>query len=80
MPVVFAHDIVGMPTPFSSTAKFHGLLGRDFLSHFRFTYDGPAGTFDLEIPPQQVGPGQKEAEQQMSRQERRRLERERKGK
>lgn len=42
--------VVGMPSP-SQPAEHVGLLGRDFLSHFIFAYDGPSGVFMIEMPP-----------------------------
>lgn len=79
--VVFLDEVVGKPSP-ASRDEHYGLLGRDFLRHFRFVYDGLAGTFELQVPGQQVSPPQDEAGKTLSRQERRRLEykRERRGK
>lgn len=42
----FTADVVGLPAPAYATA-YAGLLGRDFLAHVRFSYDGPAGTYEL---------------------------------
>jgi hypothetical protein len=42
----FTADVFGLPAGPHATA-FAGLLGRDFLAHMRFTYDGPAGTYEL---------------------------------
>lgn len=52
--VIFASEIVGMPT---APPDVQGLIGRDFLMHARFVYEGPAGAFTIEFPnlPQQGG-------------------------
>lgn len=44
--LVFKEDIVGMPVP-QKPEQYAGLLGRDFLRHFRFVYDGPNARFEL---------------------------------
>lgn len=44
--VVFREDVVGMRAP-DDTQAYVGLLGRDFLVHFEFTYDGPKASFVL---------------------------------
>ena len=41
-----AADVVGMP-PSSTHPDMRGLIGRDFLRHFRLVYDGPSGGFEL---------------------------------
>lgn len=38
-------DVVGMD---AAKQGHGGLMGRDFLRHFRFRYDGPNGTFELQ--------------------------------
>lgn len=43
---VFVADVCGMPSPPKPT-KHKGLLGRDFLRYFRFSYDGPAGCYEI---------------------------------
>jgi hypothetical protein len=47
VPVTFAAEVIGMPSP-PVPQQHVGLLGRDFLSHFRFTYDGPSGSFEID--------------------------------
>lgn len=47
--VNFSANVVGMPAPNHKSAHY-GLIGRDFLRHFRFTYDGPTGTFEIFHP------------------------------
>lgn len=44
--VVFKEQVVGMPPP-AHPEEYVGLLGRDFLRHFEFTYDGPNARFSL---------------------------------
>ncbi len=44
--VVFREDVVGMPRP-PRDEEYVGLLGRDFLSHFELTYDGPNARYGL---------------------------------
>ncbi len=44
--VRFAEDIVGMPRPVRDEG-YIGLLGRDFLRHFEFIYDGQDSRFRL---------------------------------
>jgi hypothetical protein len=44
----FHSEIVGMNSP-AQPQKHAGLLGRDFLSHVKFIYRGPAGRFDLDF-------------------------------
>lgn len=44
--VTFREDVVGMPPP-ETPEEYVGLLGRDFLRHFRFVYDGPTARFQL---------------------------------
>lgn len=52
--VTFVAEVIGMSSP--PTPQEHvGLLGRDFLRHFRFTYDGPRGEFEL-VPEKQGTP------------------------
>lgn len=77
--LMFSSEVVGMNTPPSRT-EHCGLLGRDFLAHFRLVYDGPSGMFEVHKvggPPStpQITPAQAAAEGPLSRQERRRLER-----
>ena len=38
------------PTPVPSNQKTIALIGYDVLKHFCFTFDGPNGTFTLEMP------------------------------
>lgn len=55
----FAADVVAVP-PVPELARPHvGLLGRDFLQHVRFEYDGPRGTYALvdDGPPSEVSSG-----------------------
>jgi hypothetical protein len=40
--------IVGEMEP--SQYPFAAVVGRDFLQHGTFTFDGPASTFSLEFP------------------------------
>lgn len=47
--VNFSANVIGMPAPNHESAHY-GLIGRDFLRHFRFTYDGPKGTFEIFYP------------------------------
>jgi hypothetical protein len=42
----FVADVCGMPSPPQPT-KHRGLLGRDFLRYFRFSYDGTAGSYEI---------------------------------
>jgi len=44
--VVFRETVTGMP-PAVRAEPYVGLLGRDFLRHFEFTYDGPNARFSL---------------------------------
>ena len=44
--VRFKVDIVGVPTR-ARDEGYIGLLGRDFLQHFEFLYDGPKARFTL---------------------------------
>lgn len=45
----FNAEVIGGPA--SPFAQAHaGLLGRDFLEHFEFTYNGPKGRCDLVFP------------------------------
>ena len=48
--VYFTEDIVGMPAP-ERPEPYVGLLGRDFLRHYRFVYDGPQALFRLIYDP-----------------------------
>lgn len=47
--MTFSSDVVAMPSPPTDTARrpHVGLIGRDFLRHIRFVYDGPSGSFEL---------------------------------
>lgn len=47
--VEFTTDVVGMPSP-SIQFDHVGLLGRDFLAHVKFIYDGQSGRFDIVLP------------------------------
>jgi hypothetical protein len=43
----FSADVVAIP-PVAELARAHvGLLGRDFLQHVRFEYDGPRGVYRI---------------------------------
>ena len=45
-PAIFTADVVGVPSP--ETPQVHkGLLGRDFLMHVRFVYEGQKGEFQI---------------------------------
>lgn len=50
---VLPTSIVGLPTGSilsgGGAPKFRGLLGRSSLQRARFTYNGAAGTFDIEV-------------------------------
>ena len=78
--VTFATHVVGMKS-MPQANQCQGLLGRDFLQHFLFHYNGPAGRFEIEAvklpPPPQLTKAQQEAEEPLTRQARRRLERKR---
>lgn len=55
---VYIADVVGVP---SCPREHSGLIGRDFLSHVHFSYNGPKGTFEIEpvhftAPPQGAQP------------------------
>lgn len=59
--VTFGTDVVGIAAP--PKPGTHGLLGRDFLSHVRFVYDGPEHRWEIadhRAPPAPSGrPGSK---------------------
>ncbi len=42
--VIFEADFIATP---SSPHQHSGLIGRDFLQHVKFIYDGPTGTFEI---------------------------------
>ena len=44
--VAFTSDVAGVPSP-TFSAEHQGLIGRDFLQHVRFVYDGPKGQFEI---------------------------------
>ena len=44
---VFRETVVGMHPPLREE-PYVGLLGRDFLRHFQFMYDGPSASFVLQ--------------------------------
>ena len=48
MQICYSADVVGMPTP-SQHSQHRGLLGRDFLRHFKLIYDGSRGEFELGL-------------------------------
>ena len=50
----FPVRLLGIPAPSRpdlAQRTFCGILGRDFLEHFFFGYDGPSGRFELRLPP-----------------------------
>jgi hypothetical protein len=57
--MTFSSDVVAMPSPPTDTVRrpHVGLIGRDFLRHIRFVYDGPSGTFELiDVDAPRLGP------------------------
>lgn len=42
----FETEVIGMASP-PRPQGHQGLLGRDFLRHMRFVYNGPTGTFEV---------------------------------
>jgi predicted aspartyl protease len=47
--ILFQSEVVGAPAKKVNREEV-GLLGRDFLSHFRLSYNGPAGIYDVIEP------------------------------
>lgn len=44
----FSTQVVGVPPP-QNGVPYNGFIGRDFLSQWRLTYDGPRGVVAMQI-------------------------------